>query len=190
MLMVEKCKAQPRLICLSGGTFKTPIRSSAIKSNSAILKRAGRLYEASGAPFGLLFELVDTLIIHGGLGTTAEALRAGIPAMVTGVLLMDQRFWGQQVNKLGVGPPPVHVTDFHKVCVGNLDNCLDPTHEWPKRAKELAKTIQCESADGVPENVAAIAAAAEKWKGRYVMTDNSKTNDNTDDKNNQPLKRI
>lgn len=40
--------------------------------------------------------------VHGGLGTTSEALRAGRPICVTGPLLLDQRFWGAVCYSRGV----------------------------------------------------------------------------------------
>ena len=43
---------------------------------------------------GVLFRHVDAFVVHGGLGTTVEALRMKKPVAVTGTLLMDQRFWG------------------------------------------------------------------------------------------------
>lgn len=60
-------------------------------------------------------EEMDCIIVHGGLGTTAEAMRAGVPVMITGVLLMDQRFWGLRTYQMGIGPEPVHIKAFSKV---------------------------------------------------------------------------
>ena len=64
------------------------------------LKSEGKILEDKGAPFGLLFSRLDAIVCHGGLGTTAEALRAGVPTMVTGVLLMDQRRHGEALPLL------------------------------------------------------------------------------------------
>merc|ERR1711937_1046397 len=100
--------------------------------------------------------MMDAVIIHGGLGTTAEALRAKLPTIVTGVLLMDQRFWGQRCADLGVGPAPVHVTDFADKCVGYINSALNPAGDWKKAAIECAEQIQAKSADGVPENLKAL----------------------------------
>ena len=61
-----------------------------------------------GADFGVLFRQMDAFVVHGGLGTTVEALRMKKPVAVTGVLLMDQRFWGGVCFNKGVGPAPVH----------------------------------------------------------------------------------
>jgi hypothetical protein len=41
--------------------------------------------------------------------------RLTIEVMITGVLLMDQRFWGLRTYQMGIGPEPVHIKSFHKV---------------------------------------------------------------------------
>jgi len=46
------------------------------------------------------------VVHHGGAGTTAAALRAGVPAFVV-PFLGDQPFWGARVHALGVGPAPL-----------------------------------------------------------------------------------
>jgi len=43
-------------------------------------------------------------VFHGGAGTTAAAMRSGVPAVVTPVLFQgDQYFWGLRLEQLGVG---------------------------------------------------------------------------------------
>lgn len=63
------------------------------------------------APFVTLFPKVDYIIHHGGAGTTATALQAGIPQFICPVLhpFGDQYFWGKQLVKkqLGVAPIPL-----------------------------------------------------------------------------------
>ncbi|MBW2448308.1 MAG: glycosyltransferase, partial [Deltaproteobacteria bacterium] len=41
---------------------------------------------------------------HGGAGTTANALRAGVPQVVV-PHIVDQFYWAARVRRLGVGPP-------------------------------------------------------------------------------------
>ena len=43
---------------------------------------------------------------HGGAGTTAEGLRAGVPNVIV-PFLFDQPFWGARVKALGLGPEPI-----------------------------------------------------------------------------------
>ena len=45
---------------------------------------------------------------HGGAGTTATSLLAGLPTIVC-PFFGDQPFWGESVNKSGAGPFPVRV---------------------------------------------------------------------------------
>jgi sterol 3beta-glucosyltransferase len=53
-----------------------------------------------------LFPQVSTVVHHGGAGTTAEGLRAGIPT-VTVPHNGDQPFWAARIPALGVGPRPI-----------------------------------------------------------------------------------
>ncbi|MET8854260.1 glycosyltransferase [Amycolatopsis sp. NPDC004625] len=57
-------------------------------------------------PHSWLFPRCAAVVHHGGAGTTAAALRAGVPAVVVphGV---DQPFWAKRVAELGVGPRPL-----------------------------------------------------------------------------------
>lgn len=57
-------------------------------------------------PYDWLFNRVSAAVHHGGAGTTAASLRAGIPT-VTVPFLADQPFWGSRIAQLGVGPRPV-----------------------------------------------------------------------------------
>ncbi|HYO87882.1 MAG TPA: glycosyltransferase, partial [Candidatus Limnocylindrales bacterium] len=58
------------------------------------------------APHSWLFPRMAAVVHHGGAGTTAAGLRAGIPSIITPVGA-DQPFWGKRVYELGVGPKPV-----------------------------------------------------------------------------------
>ena len=58
------------------------------------------------APHAWLFPRMAAVVHHGGAGTTAAGLVAGVPGIITPVGA-DQPFWGQRVYELGVGPKPV-----------------------------------------------------------------------------------
>ncbi len=53
-----------------------------------------------------LFPRVDLIVHHGGAGTTAAALRSGVPQLIV-PHIVDQFFHGRRVADLGLGPPPV-----------------------------------------------------------------------------------
>lgn len=61
------------------------------------------VYCAGSLPHDWLFAQVSMVIHHGGFGTTAAGLRAGVPNMVIPHII-DQYTWGQTVLDLGVGP--------------------------------------------------------------------------------------
>ncbi len=53
-------------------------------------------------PHDWLYKRVKVAIHHGGAGTTSASLHAGIPT-ITMPLAIDQFFWGERIQKLGVG---------------------------------------------------------------------------------------
>jgi sterol 3beta-glucosyltransferase len=65
----------------------------------------------ASAPFEVLFPKVKAIVHHGGIGTTAECLRAGKPMFVCPVLypVGDQYFWGDLAYKKGLAVKPVPI---------------------------------------------------------------------------------
>ena len=59
-----------------------------------------------GAPHEWLFPRMAAVVHHGGSGTTAAGLRAGVPSLVV-PFFGDQPYWGRRVAELGVGPAPI-----------------------------------------------------------------------------------
>jgi UDP:flavonoid glycosyltransferase YjiC (YdhE family) len=53
-----------------------------------------------------LFQRVAAVVHHGGAGTTTTAARAGVPQILVPHLL-DQHYWAQRVQHLGIGAPPI-----------------------------------------------------------------------------------
>jgi UDP:flavonoid glycosyltransferase YjiC (YdhE family) len=111
------------------------------------------VFMAGSLPHSWLFPHMAAVVHHGGVGTTAAALRAGVPSIVA-PFFGDQPFWGQRVAALGVGPRPIlrrHLT------VDNLAEairCTVSDTEMRTRAAELGERIQAE--DGIARAVAVI----------------------------------
>ncbi|MAP96158.1 MAG: UDP-glucose--sterol glucosyltransferase [Ponticaulis sp.] len=55
------------------------------------------------APHDWLFPQMACVVHHGGAGTTAAGLRAGVPSVIT-PFMGDQPYWADRVATLGVGP--------------------------------------------------------------------------------------
>jgi sterol 3beta-glucosyltransferase len=63
------------------------------------------IFMIDSIPHSWLFPRVAAVVHHGGAGTTAAGLRAGVPSVVV-PFFGDQPFWGARVAELGVGPKP------------------------------------------------------------------------------------
>ncbi len=85
-----------------------------------------------------LFEQVAAVVHHGGSGTTAAGLRAGLPTVII-PHFGDQPFWGARVAALGAGPRPI---------------------AWPKLTPQrLAEAVrQAVGAPAMRENAAVLGA--------------------------------
>lgn len=72
--------------------------------------RAGQapdtVFVLDSAPHSWLFPRMAAVVHHGGAGTTAEGLRAGVPTVIV-PFVFDQLFWGARIKALGLGPDPI-----------------------------------------------------------------------------------
>ena len=88
-----------------------------IVSIGACAAQGARLSRAAFAiddvPHDWLFPRVAAVVHHGGAGTTAAGLRAGIPTVVVPILA-DQFFWGARVRALGAGPAAGSARGAHR----------------------------------------------------------------------------
>lgn len=64
------------------------------------------IFKIESIPHDWLFPRVAAVVHHGGSGTTAAGLRAGVPSVVV-PFFGDQPYWGRRVHALGVGPKPI-----------------------------------------------------------------------------------
>ena len=64
------------------------------------------VFPVESVPHEWLFPRVAAAVHHGGAGTTAAALRAGIPSVVV-PYFYDQFFWGHRLHELGVASRPI-----------------------------------------------------------------------------------
>jgi UDP:flavonoid glycosyltransferase YjiC (YdhE family) len=104
-------------------------------------------------PISWLFPRIAAAIHHGGAGTTAEALKAGIPSVVI-PFFGDQFFWGRQVFALGVGPEPI---PRKKLTIGSLINAINGvTTDQKINQNAVALGVRIRKEDGIANAVAVI----------------------------------
>lgn len=145
------------IICKGWSSRKTreaaaaAAKSAADEESSQILNRyPGTIYSISSVPHDWLFPRIQGVVHHGGAGTTAAGLRAGLPTVIK-PFFGDQRFWGQRVEELGVG------VCIHHLTVKTLTDALNQishNHDMISKARALGATIRTE--DGVKTAVECI----------------------------------
>ena len=111
------------------------------------------VFTVESVPFSWLFPRLAAVVHHGGAGTTAAGLRAGVPSVVI-PFFGDQPFWGQRVAELGVGPAPI---PLRKLTVERLSQAIQTAvndQTMRQRAADLGAKIQAE--DGIASAVAVL----------------------------------
>ena len=114
------------------------------------------IHVIAGAPHDVLFKHVTAVVHHGGAGTTAAGLRAGLPTLIC-PLTVDQPFWGARVLSLGCGPKPQALKRLtaERFAEGLIE--LTRNESYRARAREISNAIAKE--DGVARAVEIIEAA-------------------------------
>jgi sterol 3beta-glucosyltransferase len=111
------------------------------------------VFVVESAPHSWLFPRTAAVVHHGGAGTTAEGLRAGVPNVIV-PFAFDQPFWGARVQALGLGPQPI---PRKKLTADRLAQAIGSAVTDPgmrRRASACGKAIRAE--DGVGNAVAVI----------------------------------
>jgi UDP:flavonoid glycosyltransferase YjiC (YdhE family) len=85
--------------------------------------------------FATTFPACRAVVHHGGAGTTAASLRAGVPTLILSTDL-DQSLWGARVKRLKVGTARRFSTTTQKSLVADLHRILAP--QYVARAREIA----------------------------------------------------
>jgi UDP:flavonoid glycosyltransferase YjiC (YdhE family) len=127
-------------------------------------------------PFDWLLPRVSAVVHHGGAGTTAASLRAGVPTVIVPFFL-DQFFWGRRVHELGVGPRPILRSELTVDALADAIRTATTDGGIRQRAAALSQRIRAE--DGVARAVATFerhlggartsgVAAGHRWPGEVT----------------------
>jgi sterol 3beta-glucosyltransferase len=94
------------------------------------------------APHDWLLPRVAAFVHHGGAGSTAAALRAGVPSVIV-PFAAEARFWARRVHELGAGPAPIGL----RTPADQVEAAIRDAIELPrlrKGAQAIAAIIQRE----------------------------------------------
>jgi UDP:flavonoid glycosyltransferase YjiC (YdhE family) len=124
-------------------------------SNSDNVKLVGPVNYAA------IFPSCRAVVHHGGAGTTAAGLRAGVPMLVLWDVA-DQPLWGAQVTRMKVGRARRLSTATRESLVADLQDIVAP--QYVTRACEIA-TRMTKPADSVTAAADLLEGAARRRRG-------------------------
>lgn len=110
------------------------------------LAEPGEFQVVADVPHAWLFPRVAAAVHHGGAGTIAAGLRAGVPA-VTCPFFSDQPFWGERLHRLGAGTRPLPARSLTARLLGDAVAAVTGDPSLRARAGEIGRRIRAE--DGV-----------------------------------------
>jgi UDP:flavonoid glycosyltransferase YjiC (YdhE family) len=118
------------------------------------------VHHLGSVPHSWLFEHVSCVVHHGGFGTTAAAFRAGVPAVVIPHII-DQLYWGERVQALGVGPAAIPRARLSADDLAEALREATQDRAMRDRAADLGARIRAES--GVQNAVRLIESTSQAW---------------------------
>ena len=111
-----------------------------------VMKVPDNVFVMTSAPHNWLFPRMAAVVHHGGAGTTAEGVRAGIPTVIV-PFIVDQSFWGKRVKNLGVGPESIPAKKLTADTLASAIQIATTDLRMKEGAVALGKAIRAE--DGV-----------------------------------------
>ncbi|MET0700776.1 MAG: glycosyltransferase [Mycobacterium sp.] len=112
----------------------------------------------SAVNYAAMFSACRAVVHHGGAGTTAAGVRAGVPTLVLWSVA-DQPVWGQQVKRLKIGASRRFSSMTHDKLHSALQSILTP--ECLARTREVAAEMT-PAAQSAPKAADILEAAARR----------------------------
>jgi sterol 3beta-glucosyltransferase len=131
------------LLAIGGGALK-------------IRKMPAHVHVIDTAPHGELFRHVSATVHHGGAGTTAASIRAGVPMTIC-PFFGDQPFWARRIVDLGIGPGPL---DRKRLDVRQFAAALTAMEDPGMIARAIALGTKVQAEDGLQAVVSLLEAAS------------------------------
>lgn len=110
------------------------------------MRLPSQILRIGDVPHGWLFRHAACVVHHGGAGTTAAALRSGIPSVVIWHMF-DQPFWGNLLAAQGLGPPPLARASLSMFALAERIEKVFTNQSYDERCRNMATLMSQE--DGV-----------------------------------------
>ena len=110
------------------------------------------VFKLESAPHDWLFPRMAAIVHHGGAGTSAAAVRAGVPSVVV-PFFGDQPFWAHRLLQLGVSPAPIPKSSLTVDRLAAAIAMAVSDETMRQRVKAIGNQIRAEN--GVQQAVAA-----------------------------------
>jgi len=102
------------------------------------------VFKIDAIPHDWLFPQMAAVVHHGGAGTTAAGLRAGIPSVII-PFFAEQPFWGRRIAELGVGPKPIPRKRLSQERLAAAIHTAASDESMRRRAHALGECIRTEN---------------------------------------------
>jgi len=140
------------------GVAKAGVRAVLLGGFGALstIAPTATLCPVPSVPHAWLFPRTSAVVHHGGSGSIAEALRAGVPNMAV-PFGYDQPLWAARLHALGVGPAPLAAQSLtgDTLAAAIRELVADPSMQ--RAARDVGQQIRQE--DGVGRAVRAVIVA-------------------------------
>ncbi|MFF0157587.1 glycosyltransferase [Streptomyces sp. NPDC005263] len=150
----------PPPVYVGFGSMKTSDPQATDRVVRAALRRAGLRGVLAGdpatsdddmlaveeTPHSWLFPRMAAVVHHGGAGTTASALRSGVPSLVC-PFFGDQPYWADRAHRLGVGPTPLPARQLTVPALADRLRAVTEDSDHAEAARRLGRALTAE--DGV-----------------------------------------
>ena len=110
------------------------------------------VFKIDYVPHSWLFPRMKSVVHHGGSGTTAAGLRAGVPSLII-PFIFDQFFWATRVADLGMGPDPIAYRNL--TSAGLARGISQAANDREMRIKSAAIGESIKAEDGVSNAIQA-----------------------------------
>lgn len=119
------------------------------------------MYVAGVVNYAAIFPQCRAVVHHGGSGTMAASLRAGVPTLALWTA-GDQPLWGAQLNRLKAGTARRFSTTTRDTLVADLRRILAPQYTVGARAVAAQMTDPAQSIDKAADLIEELASVR-RW---------------------------